>query len=93
MVVVRSIANDVGVLAVWEVESLDGLQLNENLEGPEDRCAANPKTAAPGGCHEFRGREVAILIRDQHRQGAPGLGQPIAGLVEGRDNRYWRSHA
>ena len=43
MVVVCRLARDVGVLARRQVEALDGAQIDQDVECPEDRRPADPE--------------------------------------------------
>ena len=47
MVVVGRLAADVGVLAGRQVEALDGAELREHLERPEDGGAADAEVPPP----------------------------------------------
>ena len=87
VVVMRRLAADVGVLARWQVEPLDSAELREDLERPEDGRAPDAEVTAARVAHQLRGREVARLLGDQHGQRAAWLGQPVAGAVEGGDDR------
>ena len=40
------LARDVGVLAAGQVDPLDGAQLDQQVEGPEDRGAPDPEPSA-----------------------------------------------
>ena len=57
MVVVGGLAADVGVLTRRQVEPLHDPQLDEQLEGPEDRRPPDPQASPPGVRLQLRGRE------------------------------------
>ena len=75
-------AAHVGVLAAREVDALDRAELGQDVQGPEDRRAADPQAADPRLVDEIRRREVARLGADQARDREPRFGQSVAGTVE-----------
>ena len=88
VVVVGRLAADIGMLAGWQVEPLDGAELLEDLERPEDRRPADAELAGPRGLgDELGGGEVAVLVGDQRGQRPARLGQAVAGTVERGDDR------
>ncbi len=95
MVVVRGlrVAADVGVLAVGEVHPLDEAEVREHVERAEDRRPADPEPAAARVRLEVGGREVALAGGDEPGDRAARLGQPVAGVVEGGDQRLGLGHA
>jgi len=68
VVMVSGLAADVCVLAGREVETLDGTDPLQDLEGPEDRGAANGRSLRPGGFDKLCCGEVAVLRRDEGGQ-------------------------
>jgi len=87
VVVVRPLAGDVGVLAGRQVQALDGAELLEDLERPEDRRSPDVESSGPCLDEELAGREMPITVRDQPGQPPAWLGQPVAGAIEGGDDR------
>ena len=72
----------VGVLTRRQVQPFDGAELRQDIERPEDGRAPDPETPVPRRADQLGGREVAVLIGDERCEGAPRLGQPVAGAVE-----------
>ena len=87
------LAADVGVLTGRQVQPFDGTDLRQDIERPEDRGAPDPETPFPRRDDQLGGREVAVLIGDERREGAPRLGQPVAGAVERGHDRGRVGHA
>ena len=65
VVVVGRGAAHVGVLAARQVDPLDGAELGQDVERPEDRRAADPEVPDPRLVDEVGRREVARLGADQ----------------------------
>ena len=86
------IAADVGVLAVGQVHPLDEAEVREDVERAEDRRPADPEPAATSVRLQVGGREVALASGDEPRDRAARLGQPVAGVVEGGDQRLGLRH-
>ena len=59
VVVVLGLADDVGVLAGWQVDPLDDAELLEQLQGAEHGGPADARSLRVSVGHEVRGREVA----------------------------------
>ncbi len=72
---------------------LDEAEVGEHVERAEDRRAPDPQPSAAGVRLEVGGREVTLAGGDQARDRASRLGQPVPGVVEGRDERVGRGHA
>lgn len=68
MVVVRRLADDVGVLAGWQIQAPDQVELFEDFERPEDRRPADSQAPRPDARDELGGGEVTLLIGDQESQ-------------------------
>lgn len=92
MVVVRRLTDDVGMLAGWQVQPLDGARFREDLERPEDRRPADPEALRPGASDELGGREMTLLICDQEGKRSARLRQAVAGAIERADDRGRVSH-
>ena len=86
MVVVRPrIASHVGVIAVREVEPLHDTKPSQDFERPED-CRPRSLDLAPPGIRDQVGRlEGSVAGADQVNDGAPGVGHPVAGVIERLD--------
>src|SRR6266566_4272530 len=93
MVVVRPSARDVGVLAAGQLETLYDVQLAQQVQGAKERRPADVEPAITGVGLELGGREMAIVLGDEIRDGTPRAGQSIAGLVERDDDRVGVGHA
>ena len=87
VMMVRPLAYDVGVLATWKVQPLDGAKCLQHLQRPEYRRATDPETSGARVVDELAGGEVAISVRNQLGQCAPRFGQAITSTVERLDNR------
>ena len=87
------VAADVGVVAVGQVDPLDEPQVREHVERPEDRRPPDPQAPAARVVDEVGGREVALARGDEVGDRAARLGQPVAGVVEGGDQRLGGRHA
>ena len=85
MVVMRRLTGNVGVLAARQVDALDDAEVDQDVERPEHRRAADPHAQALGVRDEVGRREVGVAPPDQLRHGASRPGQPVAGLLEGVD--------
>jgi hypothetical protein len=93
VVMVRSGARDVRMLAVREVQALDDVELGEEFEHTEERCPADPEATLASDCFEFGGREVTIVLGDQFGEGTSRSRQPVAAGVERLDDRVGWVHA
>ena len=89
MVVMRGLAADVGVLAVRQVETFDGADPFEQVEGAEDGGPPDGGTGGLRGGDQLGGREMAVLLGDQRGQRAPRLRHAVAGAVEGSRRSGW----
>jgi len=87
VVVMHGFASDVGVLAARQIETLDGTQLFEDLERPEDRCPADAHSTASRRREQIGGREMTVLSSDQGSQGLARSSQAIPGAIECGDDR------
>src|ERR1035437_10229468 len=86
MVVVRPrIASHVGVIAVWEVEPLHDPEPGQDFERPEDRRPRSLDLAPPGIRDQVGRLEGSVAGADQIYDGAPGVGHPVAGVIERLD--------
>ncbi len=74
VVVMGRLAGDVRVLPAGKVQPLQQAELLEQLERPENGCAADAQPPVPGVIHQVCGGEVAVTLRDELGDGAPGLG-------------------
>jgi hypothetical protein len=83
VVVMARLAGDVGVVARRQIDPLDGAKLDEHLQCPKDRRAADTQPTRMGVGKQVRGREMAISGRDQVRNDPPGPGEPVACCAEG----------
>ena len=92
MVMVRRDACDIGVLAVREVDALDGADSLEHLDHAEDGGPPDAKTALLDVGQEVGGREGAVAGGDQVGEGAPRPGQAVAGGIEDIDEITWLLH-
>ncbi len=93
VVVMDRLAGDVGVLAGRQVEALDGVQIGQDVERPEDRRPADAEASGSGVGDQIGRGEVPGSRRDQLGDRPPGAGQPIAGVVEGGLQRRRLGHA
>ena len=82
VVVMDRLAGDVRVLAGRQVDALDGMQLGQDVERPEDRRPADAEPVGPGVGDEIGGGEVPVPVGDERRDRPPRAGQAIAGVVE-----------
>ena len=92
VVVMSWLARHVGVLATRQVDPLDGVQIGEQVEGPEDRRPPDPEATPSRVDHEVGCREVRSSSGDQLRDRSPGIGRSIAGVVEGGADRNGIGH-
>jgi hypothetical protein len=92
MVVMGRFTCHVCVLATREIDPLYRMHLGEQIEGPEDRRPTDPESTPSRVGHEIRSREMRRPSRDQLRDGAPGIGRSIAGVVEGGADRQGIGH-
>jgi hypothetical protein len=81
-VVVGRLACHVGVLATRQIDPLDGVQIGEQVEGPEDGCPTDAESTSSRIGHEVGRREVGGPSRDQLRDRSPCVGRSIAGAAE-----------
>ena len=88
MVVAGRLTGHVGVLAGGQVEALQHAQLSEEVQRAEDRGPADAQPARPRVADEVRGGEVAFACHDELRDSAARRGQPVAGPVERRHERF-----
>ena len=65
MMVVRRLARDVGVSAVWEINPLDEILVGEEFEETEDGGAPDAEAALLSVGEEVGGGEVSLPTRDQ----------------------------
>ena len=86
MVVMPRLAGDERVLAGRQIQPLDGTELGEELERAEDRGAVHPKVAAARFVEQRLGREMALLLRDQLREGATRRGPAVPGSLQEFDD-------
>jgi hypothetical protein len=82
-----ALADDVRVFAGRQVEALDGPELLEDLERPEDRRSPDPEPLSLRFRQELPGREVGIASSDQRGQPPARLRQPVSGAVKDRYDR------
>ena len=80
-------AGNVRMFAAREVQPLDDPELGQQFESPEEGRPADSDPAVTGEALEIGRREVTRLLRDEIRDGTPGLGQAVAGEVQGSDDR------
>jgi hypothetical protein len=92
VVVMRRLADHVGMLAGREIETLDGTESLQDLERAEDRGPPDAESPGASGGDKLGCREMTGLVSDQDGQGATRLRQTVAGAVEGRDDRFRVSH-
>jgi hypothetical protein len=85
-------ADHVRVVPRREVKPLDRAELLEDIEGPEDGCASDSHMLGARFADQVARREVPVVCGDQRGEASAGLGQPVAGSVEGGDDRC-RVHA
>ena len=93
MVVVCGIAGDERVLPGGQVEALDDSQLGEDVERAEHGSPANTEPLALRRGHELLGGEVAAALADQAGEAPPRLGDAVARVVEGGNDRVGIRHA
>ena len=82
VVMVLRVARDIGVLAGRQVQSFDRLDLDQEVERPEDRRPSEAEAAATRLDDEIRGREVPVLLGDESGDGTPRFRSPVAGLLK-----------
>ena len=92
MVVVRPLADDIGMLTRRQVEPFDRAERLEDLERAEDGGSTDAKTLRAGLGDEIGSGEVPVAAGDQGGQRPSRLRQAVAGSIEGRDDR-WCVHA
>ena len=92
VVVVARLAQDVGMVAVGQVEALDDAQGHEDLERAEDRGAAHGQPAAPAFTHQLRRREVAVVLGDHGGHEASRLRALVARAVQHGEERFHCGH-
>ena len=81
VVMVGPSAMHVGVIAIRQVEPLDDPQLDEQVEGPEQRCPTDSEATYTRRHFEFSRCEVAVVFGDQVCFGPPRRGTPVpAGI-------------
>ena len=80
------------MVAVGQVDTLQQLQLGEEVERTENRSPADAELLLLGLGDEVVGSEVARALADELGHDTPGLGQPIAGRAQGLDEWFGRSH-
>lgn len=83
VVVVDRPATDVGVIAVGQIEALEGPQLGKQLQRAEDGRSADPGPAGLRIGEQLPGREVPFSARDELDDGLAGLREPVPGGVKG----------
>jgi hypothetical protein len=92
VVMVASLAGDVGVLARWQVQALDESQALEGLQCPEHRGPPHAQPPPTSGRDEVGGGEVAVLFGDQLSQRPSRSGAAEAGSVERNEDRGRVAH-
>jgi hypothetical protein len=83
VVMVNGLAGDVGVLTGRQIESFDGVQVGQDVQGPEDRRPADAEAPSMGVCDQIGRGERTVLRSDEVGDGLPGAGSAISGVVEG----------
>jgi hypothetical protein len=76
------LARHVCVVAVRQVEPLDGAELGEHVEGAEDRRPTDPQAPPARIGDEIGGGEVARVTGDELGDRSSSVGQSIAGVIE-----------
>jgi hypothetical protein len=84
MVLFRRAAH-VGVVARWQIESLERVQLGQEIEIAKDGGAPEPQSSPARIFDEVRGREVASACRDQVRDRPARVRDPMTGTRDRRE--------
>jgi len=92
MVVMGRLAGNERVLAGGQIEPLDEAEVGEDIERSEDGCAAHAEAISMSLKEQLLGREVAIVPADEASKRAAGLGEAIAGGIEGGDDGSGADH-
>ena len=82
VVVVERLADDVGVLSARQIDSLDRVQLDEDIQRPEHGRPAHSEATGSRVRNQVGGSEVALVLGNQGRQSTAWPGQPVAGPLE-----------
>lgn len=93
MVVVARIARDVGVLPGRKIEAFDRLDVDQEVERPEDRGPAKTEATTTRLDDEVGGREVAVLLGDQPGDSAAWFRSSVAALIQRGQERRGIHHA
>jgi hypothetical protein len=83
VVMMGGLADDVCVLSVRKVKTLDETEPIEQLQSAEDGRATNAQAASLRLAHEVERGEMVPALSDHLGYDAPWLGDVIAGLVQG----------
>ena len=83
MVVVRSLAYDIGMVATRQVQPLHGAEGFQDLECSEHRGAPDAKMPLPRFVDELARGEVPVAMGNEIRQRPPRLSQAVSGAIEG----------
>lgn len=81
--VVDGLAGDIGMLAGWQVEALNGVKVREDIEGPEDRRPSDAEPLRTSIGHQIRGGKGAAPRGDEIGDRAARSRAPVTGIVEG----------
>ena len=82
----------VRVLTGRQVDSLDQVQVREQLERPEDGCAADGALSRSGGREDVLGGEMAVLPGDRVRDGSASDRQALPRAAESGDQGIGCGH-
>jgi len=82
VVVMDGLAGDVGVLAGRQVEAFDGMEVDQDVEGAEDRRSTDAEAPRAHVRDEVGRCEMPLARGDQLGDRAACVGQPVPGVVE-----------
>ena len=81
VVMVTCVAANVRMLAVRQIQTFHGLEIGEDLEGPEDGGASSTEASALGVGEQIRSVKGAIAAEDEIDDRPPGVGHAIARAI------------
>jgi hypothetical protein len=82
VVVVRRLAGHVGVPARRQVESLEDVQVGEQVECAEDGGPTDAQATIARFIDQVSCGEVALSLLDESRYGTAGLGEAVSASIE-----------
>jgi hypothetical protein len=82
VVMVAGVAANVRMLAVWQVQTLHGLEIGEDLQSPEDGRPSGTEAPPPSVGDQIGRVKRAIAAHDELDDRPPGIGHAISRAIK-----------